>query len=124
MSLKDFFVAGTFDDGDPVTGHYYEMASPDPARAQVWGYTDQLSYRPGDRLALHAMSSVPTARLTIARDGLVPEQLLDTEIAHLARSKARKFGGSGWLPCCACSCASRNPNTNASSSSRRAPRDR
>lgn len=81
MSLQGFFVAGPYDDGDPVTGHYYEMASPDPARAQVWGYTDALSYAPGDRLALHAMSSAGTARLTIARDGLAPKVVLDTDIA-------------------------------------------
>jgi hypothetical protein len=81
MSLKDFFIPGPHDDGDPVTGHYYEVASPDPARAQVWGYTDRLSYAPGDRLALHAMSSAPSARLTIRRDGLVPVTVHDGQIA-------------------------------------------
>ena len=79
--LKDFFVAAPLDDGDAVTGHYYEVASPDPARAQVWGYTDALSYGPGDRLVLHAMSSAPTARLHIARDGMTPDCVLDTTIA-------------------------------------------
>ncbi|WP_284162736.1 N,N-dimethylformamidase beta subunit family domain-containing protein [Frigidibacter sp. SD6-1] len=79
--LKDFFVAGPYDDGDPVTGHYYETASPDPHRAQVWAYTDRLSYAPGERLALHAMSSAPRARLAIARDGLHAEVLVETEIA-------------------------------------------
>lgn len=82
MTLKDFFVAGPYDDGDPVTGHYYEMASNDPSRPQVWGYTPRLSYAPGDALTLHAMSSATTARLEIIRDGLAPEPLLTTEI-HL-----------------------------------------
>ena len=80
MTLKDFFTAGPYDDGDPVTGHYYEVASDDPIRPQVWAYTDALSYAPGDRLTLHAMSSAASAQLTIARDGLTPETVLQTTI--------------------------------------------
>lgn len=78
--MQGFFVAGPFDDGDPVTGHYYEMASDDPALPQVWGYTAALSYKPGDMLRLHAMSSAPSARLTITRDGLAPQTALQTTI--------------------------------------------
>ncbi|MGV8986141.1 MAG: N,N-dimethylformamidase beta subunit family domain-containing protein [Cypionkella sp.] len=81
MTLRGFFVPGPYDDGSAVTGHYFEVASPDPTRPQVWGYTDRLSYAPGDTLALHAMSSAPKARLEVLRDGLVPETLIDTEIA-------------------------------------------
>ncbi len=81
MSLRDFFTAGPYDDGDPVTGHYYEMATPEPDRPQVWFYTGALSYAPGEVLVLHAMSSAAEARLEIARDGLVPETLLTTRIA-------------------------------------------
>ena len=81
MTLKDFFVAGPYDDGDAVTGHYYETASPDPDCAQVWGYTNALSYAPGDVLALHAISSAKSARLQITRDGLTPETFVDQEIA-------------------------------------------
>ena len=54
--MQGFFVAGPFDDGDPVTGHYYEMASDDPARPQVWGYTAALSYAPGETLRLPSRS--------------------------------------------------------------------
>ena len=81
MALKGFFTAGPYDDGDPVTGHYYEVASNDPTRAQVWGYTGGLSYAPGERLTLHAMSSAAQARLVIARDGVVAETVLETVIA-------------------------------------------
>ncbi len=81
MNLQGFFVAGPHDDGDPVSGHYFEVASGDPSRPQVWGYTDALSYGPGDRLVLHAISSAPEADLRIARDGLVPETVLETRIA-------------------------------------------
>jgi len=78
--LKGFFVAGPFDDGDPVTGHYYETASNDAERAQVWGYTDRLSYLSGDDLVIHAISNAPKARLTIFRDALNPELMFQTEI--------------------------------------------
>ncbi|WP_395540589.1 N,N-dimethylformamidase beta subunit family domain-containing protein [Neotabrizicola sp. sgz301269] len=80
MSLKGFFVTAPHDDDDPVTGHFYEMASADPNRPQVWAYTDAVSYAPGDRLALHAMSSAPRAHLQIARDGISPHVVLSTEI--------------------------------------------
>ena len=81
MSLSGFFIPGPGDDGDSVTGHYYEMASDDPSRAQVWFYVAALSHAPGEVLRLHAMGSAATARLEIARDGLVPEPVLTTTIA-------------------------------------------
>jgi hypothetical protein len=40
-----------------------------------------LSYRPGDRLRLHAMSSGRPNPLVITRDGLAPETVLETTIA-------------------------------------------
>jgi hypothetical protein len=76
MSLQGFFVAGPWDDGDAVTGHYYETTSDDPGRAQIWGYSDRLSYAPGDEVALHMMGR-GTARVVVARDGVVPEVVLD-----------------------------------------------
>ena len=79
--LKDFFIAGPTDDGDAVTGHYYEVATNNADRPQVWVYSDALSYLPGARLALHAMASAPRAHLQIARDGLVPQVVVDTQIA-------------------------------------------
>lgn len=80
MSLNGFFVAAPQDDGDPVTGHYYEVASHDPGRAQAWGYSDKLSYAPGEPLALHAMSSAASVHMEILRDGLTPELLVQTDI--------------------------------------------
>ncbi len=79
--LKGFFTAGPTDDGDAVTGHYYEAASADPARPQVWVYASALSYSPGETLVLHAMSSASEAQLTIARDGLNPEIVVQTTLA-------------------------------------------
>eukprot|EP01036_Dinobryon_divergens_P013927 gene13927-18783_t len=98
MTLQDFFVAGPYDDGDAVTGHYYEMASADPTRPQVWGYTDKISYSAGETLILHAMSSVPTARVEILRDGVQPEKLVDTSVAMSfeATPEDCSVTGCGW----------------------------
>lgn len=98
MTLQGFFTAGPYDDGSPVTGHYYEMATADPTHAQVWGYTGALSYGPGEHLTLHAMSSAATAHVTIARDGLVPETVLEREVAtrFAATPAACSAIGCGW----------------------------
>lgn len=79
--LQGFFVAAPHDTGDPVTGHYFEMASADPARPQVWGYTDRISHAPGEMLRLHLMSSARDVRLRIERDGLVPEVVHEATLA-------------------------------------------
>ncbi len=96
--MQGFFVTGPSDDGDPVTGHYYQTASEDPTRPQVWGYTAVISYAPGDTLRLHAMSSAPRARLTITRDGLTPEPVLQTTIATVFASTPDDCSvtGCGW----------------------------
>ena len=80
MTPGSFFIPGPGDDGSPVTGHFYEMASADPARPQVWGYTDAVSYGPGDTLHLHAISHAPRIAVTIVRDGLNPATVLRTTI--------------------------------------------
>lgn len=78
--MTGFFIPGPYDDGDPVTGHYYQMASGDPTLPQAWCYTDAISYAPGDRLTLHAICTAPTARLTIAKDGRQPHIVLEADI--------------------------------------------
>jgi hypothetical protein len=96
--MQGFFFAGPHDDGDPVTGHYYEMASGDPACPQVWGYTDRVSYAPGQPLRLYAMSSAHEVRLTIARDGRVPQVVLERVIpvAFAATPADCSVKGCGW----------------------------
>ncbi|MEZ5778084.1 MAG: DUF6605 domain-containing protein [Paracoccaceae bacterium] len=81
MTLRGFFTAAPHDDGSPVTGHYYENASNDPDRAQAWGYTDALTYRPGDTLRLHLNARGPSLHLSIVRDGLNPATVIDTTVA-------------------------------------------
>jgi hypothetical protein len=104
MSLLGHFVPAPHDDGDPVTGHYFETAANDPARPQAWCYTDALSYRAGDRLRLHAIAHTSTARLTIARDGLAPRTVLDTTIpAGFAPTPPDcSVAGCGWPERFAC----------------------
>ncbi len=98
MSLQGFVVPGPHDDGDPVTGHYYEVASADPARAQVWAYTGALSYQPGQVLRVHGMGRGGIARLQIARDGLVPQGVVDTQIRvdFAATPADASIRGCGW----------------------------
>lgn len=96
--MQGFFVSGPYDDGDPVTGHYYETASPDPDRAQVWGYPDFLSYRPGETLRLQGMGTSGPARLVIARDGVSPETVVETyiNVAFAPTPAACSVTGCGW----------------------------
>ena len=98
MTLPGFFVAGPFDDGDAVTGHYYEVASGDPTCAQVWGYSNALSYVPGEELSLHVMSRASTVRVVVQRDGLMPQVVLDREVSGGFRPTPNDCSvmGCGW----------------------------
>ena len=98
MTLQGFFIAGPQDDGDPVTGHYYEVSSSDPTRPQVWAYSDALSYAPGQTLRLHGMATAPAAGLVIARDGMAPQVVVDTRVAmtFCATPQACSVMGCGW----------------------------
>jgi hypothetical protein len=50
----------------------YELPLEDPGYAEVWFYTDRLSYRPGDVVSFHVSSTAPRFRLEILRDGAHP----------------------------------------------------
>jgi len=78
--LGGFFIPGPYDSGDPVMGHYYEIPSDDPTRPQVWGYTNGLTFAPGEHLALHAIANAPEISMVITRDGATPEQVLKCTI--------------------------------------------
>lgn len=96
--LKDFFRSAPLDDGDAVTGHYFECASDDKTRPQVWAYTAALCYAPGQALIVHAMSSAPTAQLTITRDALLPQTVFQATIAtRFAQTPLDcSVAGCGW----------------------------
>lgn len=97
-TLKGFFVAAGHDDGDPVSGHYYETASPDPGRPQAWGYTDALCYAPGDTLRLHAIATAREAQVTIAQDAIAPRTVWEGAVAttHAPTPADASVRGCGW----------------------------
>jgi hypothetical protein len=98
MTLQGFFVAGPHDDGDAVTGHYYEMASQDRTRPQVWAYTNALSYVAGDEVVLHATSTAGEVRVRVSRDGLVPDLVLDRmmPVGFAETTNECSVTGCGW----------------------------
>jgi N,N-dimethylformamidase beta subunit-like, C-terminal len=76
-SLKGYFRAGPRGGRDAVTGQYFEIASNDRSEAQVWCYTDRLTYQPGDILTLHVSTTAPNFALKIVRDGLTPRLMFE-----------------------------------------------
>jgi hypothetical protein len=52
-----------------VHGHTYERPGMDGPRGEIWGYTDRLSYAPGDTATLFVSATSPRFSLTVARDG-------------------------------------------------------
>jgi hypothetical protein len=77
----------------------YEHPLEDPAYAEVWFYTDRLSYRPGETVCFHASSTVQTFTLELVRDGAAPYRLEIAErvSAPLTRLKPGFVElGCGW----------------------------
>ena len=68
-------------DGEPPAVHhcYYQRASNDAKVAQLWAYTDALSYAPGDSARLHVNSSAKQFDLLIYRDGAREEIVLQRQ---------------------------------------------
>jgi hypothetical protein len=54
--------------------HWYEFPSDDPQVLEVWTYTDQLSYAPGELVHFHVYCSGREFSLEIARDGHIVEE--------------------------------------------------
>jgi hypothetical protein len=48
---------------------WWEFPSDDPAVVEVWGYTDKLSYLPGEKVGFHVTTGAPTFDIRIYRDG-------------------------------------------------------
>lgn len=49
--------------------NWYEFPTNDPEILEVWGYTDKLSYKPGDEIELHVNATASTYKIEIFRDG-------------------------------------------------------
>ncbi len=48
---------------------WWEFPSDDPETIEVWGYTDKLSYKPGDEVSFHVTTGAPTFDIKVYRDG-------------------------------------------------------
>ena len=59
-----------------ILDHYYIGPARDDAVLEIWGYTPQMSYAPGDRVALHVSTTASEWELEIGRDGLIYQPLL------------------------------------------------
>ncbi|MEE2782055.1 MAG: N,N-dimethylformamidase beta subunit family domain-containing protein [Pseudomonadota bacterium] len=58
-------------------GKRVEFPSTDPAVLEIWAYTDRMSYRAGDTVALHVHTTANTFHLEVFRDG--PERVVVLE---------------------------------------------
>lgn len=59
-----------------ILDHYYIGPSRNEAVLEIWGYTPEMSYAPGDRVTLHVSTTAPDWDLEIGRDGSVYQPLL------------------------------------------------
>jgi len=59
-----------------ILDHYYIGPARDYRVLEIWGYTPEMSYAPGDRVALHVSTTATEWDLEIGRDGLVYQPLL------------------------------------------------
>ncbi|MTI01906.1 MULTISPECIES: N,N-dimethylformamidase beta subunit family domain-containing protein [Alphaproteobacteria] len=59
-----------------ILDNYYIGPSRDDAVLEIWGYTDRMTYAPGDRVALRVSTTAETWDLEIGRDGQRYEPLL------------------------------------------------
>lgn len=58
---------------------WYEFPSDDPEAVEVWGYTDKISYKPGETVAFHVTTGATTFNLKIFRDGGTYEEVYSAE---------------------------------------------
>lgn len=60
-----------------VLGNYAERPQKGFSGTRVWSYTDAVSYAPGDKVKLHSSTNAATYDLTLIRDGLRQETVLE-----------------------------------------------
>ncbi|MDU8927364.1 DUF6605 domain-containing protein [Alisedimentitalea sp. MJ-SS2] len=58
-----------------ILDHYYIGPARDDAVLEIWGYTSEMSYVPGDRVALHVSTTASEWEVEIGRDGLVYQEV-------------------------------------------------
>ena len=78
---------------------WYEFPSDDPKVIQVFGYSDKLSYLPGEEVSLHATTGAKKFDIQIYRDGGKMELVHEAKGVAGKRSKTPKdcyTVGCGW----------------------------
>ena len=82
-----------------ILDHYYIGPTRDDARLEIWGYSTEMSYAPGDRVALHVSTTANEWELEIGRDGAAYELvLLKTGLKgeHHETPEDCSIRGCGW----------------------------
>ena len=78
---------------------YYVGPARDDAMLEIWGYSTQMSYAPGDTVALHVSTTASEWDLEVGRDGLAYQPLL-TETGlkgqHHITPRDCSIEGCGW----------------------------
>ena len=82
-----------------ILDHYYIGPTRDDSVLEIWGYTPEMSYAPGDRVGLHVSTTATEWDLEIGRDGLTYQPLLaETGLpgAHHPTPDDCSVKGCGW----------------------------
>ncbi len=59
-----------------ILDNYYIRPDPDGAALEIWGYTDRMSFRPGDRVDLRVSTTAAQWGFEVGRDGAEYEPML------------------------------------------------
>ena len=82
-----------------ILDHYYIGPSRDDTVLEIWGYSTEMSYAPGDTVALHVSTTAKEWDLEVGRDGVAYEPLLKESGLtgeHHATPKECSITGCGW----------------------------
>ena len=62
-----------------IHSNWYEFPSTDPDELEVWCYTDQITYAPGEQVEFHASTTADTFNIEVIRDGAEPRSVHQAE---------------------------------------------
>ncbi|MCV2868667.1 hypothetical protein OEW28_08505 [Defluviimonas sp. WL0002] len=82
-----------------ILDHYYIGPARNAEVLEIWGYSDRMTYMPGDRVALHVSTTAETWDLEIGRDGVTYEPLYQIDGLpgrHHATPADCSVTGCGW----------------------------
>ncbi len=82
-----------------ILDNYYIGPSRDAEVLEIWGYTERMTYAPGDNVALRVSTTAETWSLEIGRDGAVYEAMLrETGLkgVHQVTPEDCSVRGCGW----------------------------